>query len=114
VMDGFVGNVFIKTFEAGISYLTDVIREELRSQPIAAVGGVLARGAFRRVRNRIDPRDVGGAPLLGVNGVVIIGHGGSGSLEVKNAIKQAIRAVKGNTVEEIRRGLERMQNPTLD
>ncbi|MCI0710093.1 MAG: phosphate acyltransferase PlsX [Chloroflexi bacterium] len=109
VMDGFVGNIFIKTFEAAIVYLGDVIREEIRANPVSTVGGVLSRGAFRRVRSRIDTRGVGGAPLLGVNGVVIKGHGSSDSFAVKNAIHQAIRAVQGNTVEEIRRGLEQLK-----
>jgi phosphate acyltransferase len=106
VMDGFVGNILIKSVEAAFSYLTDILREEIRGDLLSTMGGLLARPAFRRTRNLIDPRDVGGAPLLGVNGVVIIGHGGSDSFMVKNAVKQAIRAVKGNIVEEIRKGLE--------
>ncbi len=105
VMDGFVGNVFIKTFEAAINYLTDVIREEIRANPLTTLGGALARGAFKRVRTRIDPGEVGGAPLLGVNGIVIIGHGSSDAHAIKNAINQARRAVKGNTVAAIRDGL---------
>ncbi len=105
VMDGFVGNVFIKTFEGAIQYLTGVIRDEIRSNPISTVGGALSRGAFNRVRNRIDPGEVGGAPLLGVNGIVIIGHGGSDANAIKNAINQARKAVQGNTVVAIRDGL---------
>lgn len=106
VMDGFVGNVFIKTFEGAVNYLTGVIREEIRANVISTIGGGLARGAFNRVRNQIDPGEVGGAPLLGVNGIVIIGHGGSDANAIKNAINQARRAVRGDTVAAIRTGLE--------
>jgi phosphate acyltransferase len=109
VMDGFVGNILIKSVEAAFSYLTDILREQIRADLFSTMGGVLARPAFRRVRDLIDPRDVGGAPLLGVNGVVIIGHGGSDAFMVKNAVRQAIQAVKGNIVEEIRKGLEQQK-----
>jgi glycerol-3-phosphate acyltransferase PlsX len=105
VMDGFVGNVFIKTFEAGLGYFARVIRNEIRATPISALGGLLAKGAFARVRSRIDTNEVGGAPLLGVNGVVIIGHGGSDGYAIKNAINQARKAVAGNVVAEITQGL---------
>ena len=114
VMDGFVGNIFIKSVEAAFSYLTDILREEIRGDLLSTMGGLLARPAFRRARNLIDPRDVGGAPLLGVNGVVIIGHGGSDSFMVKNAVKQAIRAVKGNIVEEIKKGLEQTKSEVTE
>ena len=110
VMDGFVGNVFIKTVETSFSYLSEILREEIRSGVLSSVGGLMARPAFTRTRKRIDTRDSNGAPLLGVNGIVIIGHGGSDSYMVKSAIKQAIRAVKGNIVEEIQQGLNQIQN----
>ena len=106
VMDGFVGNILIKSVEAAFSYLTDILRKEIRNDVLSTLGGLAARPAFRRTRNRMDPSLVGGAPLLGVNGVVIIGHGGSDGFAVKNAIKQAMRAVDGNVIEAIRQGLE--------
>lgn len=109
VVDGFVGNIFLKTFEATLRYFTEMLRNELRGNVLSAAGGLLSRGAFGRVRKRIDPGEVGGAPLLGVNGVVIIGHGSSDAHSVKNAIKQAQRAVHGNTVEAIRRGLAQLE-----
>jgi phosphate acyltransferase len=106
VMDGFVGNILIKSVEAAFSYLTDILRTEIRNDMLSTLGGLAARPAFRRTRDRMDPRMVGGAPLLGVNGVVIIGHGGADGFAVKNAIKQAMHAVEGNVVEAIRQGLE--------
>lgn len=108
VMDGFVGNILIKTFEASISYFTDIIRQQMRADLLSTTGALLARGAFKRIRNQIDPREVGGGPLLGVNGVVIIGHGSSDAFTVRSAILQARKAVEGNTVEEITRGLEQL------
>ncbi|MEL6526594.1 MAG: phosphate acyltransferase, partial [Chloroflexota bacterium] len=70
-------------------------------------GGLLARGAFRRLRNEIDPREVGGAPLLGVNGVVIVAHGGSDAYAIRSAIRQAILAVKGRAVEGIQEAMSK-------
>ena len=112
VMDGFVGNIFIKTFEAAISYFTETIRQELTADLLSKIGGAIARPAFRRVRSHIDPREVGGAPLLGLNGLVIKAHGGSDAYSIRSAILQAKRAVAGNTVEEIRKGLAQMVTST--
>jgi phosphate acyltransferase len=108
IMDGYVGNIFIKTFEAAIAFFTDTIREELNADIISKVGGAISRPAFRRVRSRIDPREVGGTPLLGLNGLVIKAHGGSDAYSIRSAILQARRAVAGNTVEEIRKGLAQL------
>ncbi|MFQ6100696.1 MAG: phosphate acyltransferase PlsX [Anaerolineae bacterium] len=105
VADGFTGNVFIKTIEATAKVLTDLIRDEIRAKPLTAVGGLLAKPAFSRVARRVDPFEVGGGPLLGVNGVVIIGHGRSNGRAIKNSIGQARRAVQGNVVAAIRNGL---------
>lgn len=105
VHDGFAGNIFIKTLEAAARMLTDLIRDEIKASPITAAGGLLAKPAFRRVGRHIDPFEVGGGPLLGVNGVVIIGHGRSNDRAIKNAIGQARKAVQGRVVEAIRNGL---------
>jgi glycerol-3-phosphate acyltransferase PlsX len=101
VSDGFTGNILAKTFEASTRYLARMIRDEIQSNPISMVGGVLIRPAMKRVRRKIDTFEVGGAPLLGVNGVVIIGHGSSNSFAVKNAIHQATMAVDGRIVDVI-------------
>jgi glycerol-3-phosphate acyltransferase PlsX len=106
VHDGFSGNVFIKTIEAAAKMLTDLIREEIKAGPLTAMGGLLARPAFRRVARRVDPFEVGGGPLLGVNGVVIIGHGRSNGRAIKNAIGQARKAVQGGVVQAISAGLQ--------
>jgi phosphate acyltransferase len=108
VADGFVGNITIKSFEAMGSTLSNLIRQEIRSDVVSTLGGLLARPAFRRVAKQIDPFEIGGAPLLGVNGVVIIGHGRSNAIAIKNAIRQARLAVAGGVIRSIRDGLENL------
>lgn len=105
VMDGFVGNVFLKTLEAGTSLVVSTLRDELKRSVFTILGAALARSAFNRVKTALDPFEVGGAPLLGVNGVVIIGHGRSNAKGVKNAIRQARVAVEGDLINQIRQGL---------
>lgn len=105
ISDGFTGNVFIKMFEATTRFVIDVIREEISASPITMLGGALSRPAFRRVRRRLDTFEVGGAPLLGVNGVVVIAHGRSNDFAMKNAITRAKEAVESGLVEAIRAGV---------
>ncbi len=105
VADGFVGNILIKSLEAATSMLTSQIRKELMTGIRSKVGGLLSRPAFDRVRKKIDPFEIGGAPLLGVDGVVIIGHGRSNANAIKNAIRQARQAVSGNLIDAIRQGI---------
>ncbi len=105
VMDGFSGNVLLKSMEAIGATVFDLIRQELRADWRSKLAGLLGKPAFRRVYRAIDPFEVGGAPLLGVNGVVIIGHGRSNAFAVKNAIRQAQYAVSGRIVQAIADGL---------
>ena len=106
VADGFVGNIFVKTFEASASFITRTIREEIYASPLSMLGGLLVRPAFDRVRKRVDTSEIGGAPLLGVDGVVIIGHGRSDAETIKNAIHQAALAVEGQVITAIKQGLQ--------
>jgi glycerol-3-phosphate acyltransferase PlsX len=108
VSDGFVGNIAIKSIEAMGSMLFQLIRDEIRQDFLATLGGLIARPAFRRVYKKIDPAEIGGAPLLGVNGVVIIGHGRSNALAIKNAIRQAHLAVEGDVIRAIKSGLQQV------
>jgi glycerol-3-phosphate acyltransferase PlsX len=96
VCDGFVGNVVVKLAE-GISELTvGLLREEMSSGPIGTLGALLLRPSLRRIKRRIDYQEYGGAPLLGVNGIVIVAHGRSGALAIRNAIRVAHHAAKSN------------------
>ncbi|PJF28391.1 MAG: phosphate--acyl-ACP acyltransferase [Phototrophicales bacterium] len=107
VADGFVGNILIKSMEAATKKMAETLRTELTSTVLSTLGAALSRSAFKRVQRQVDPAEVGGAPLLGVNGVVIIGHGSSNAKAIKNAIGQARKAASANLVETIRSELER-------
>jgi glycerol-3-phosphate acyltransferase PlsX len=93
VCDGFVGNVVLKTSESTAKAIRGWIREELESRLVYRVGAWLARGAFARIKERSDPSFTGGAPLLGVNGICIIGHGSSKQQAVFNGIRVATQSV---------------------
>jgi glycerol-3-phosphate acyltransferase PlsX len=103
--DGFVGNVALKTAEGISKMLNELIEHELKASPLTLVGGALAMPAFRRVKKILDYAEYGGAPLLGVNGVVIIGHGRSNARAVKHAVRAAMRAVEHDILSTIRRGV---------
>lgn len=89
VMDGFTGNVILKTSETLASSIVLMLKEEIERRPIAMAGAFLAKGAFKALRKRIDPREVGGAPLLGVNGCVVIAHGKSDDLAICEGLRTA-------------------------
>ncbi len=105
ITDGFTGNIMIKTAEAIASYMSDKIRDALMGNPLTILGGLLARPAFGKVRQRLNPDEVGGAPLLGVDGVVIVGHGRSNAYAIKQAVGQAWRMVEKDVVAAISAGL---------
>ncbi len=105
VADGFVGNIALKTAEGVSKMLNDLIRTEIKRSPLSTVGGALAMPAFNRVKKILDYAEYGGAPLLGVNGVVIVGHGRSNETAVKNAVRVAMRGVESNILEIIRSGV---------
>lgn len=107
VADGFVGNVAIKTAEGVASMLLSLLRTEIKRRPLAMLGGLLAKPAFRAAAKRLDYREYGGGPLLGVNGVVIVGHGRSDALAVENAVRVAIEAVQSHLVEMIRQDIQK-------
>jgi glycerol-3-phosphate acyltransferase PlsX len=89
VMDGFTGNVALKASETLAEQLMNLIKEEIRRKTVRKVGALLSRGAFAAVRHRIDPSEYGGAPLLGVKGCCVIGHGRSNAVAIKHGIRTA-------------------------
>lgn len=93
VCDGFVGNVVLKTSESVARTISRWIREECRRNPLRMLGALMARGAFGTIRRRSDPAMYGGAPLLGVGGTCIIGHGSSSAKAVFNGIRVAAESV---------------------
>lgn len=113
VSDGFVGNIMIKTAEASMSMLEKMIKDEVKSSVVASIGGLLVRPSLRRVKRYLDPAEIGGALLLGIDGVVIIGHGRSNAVAIKNAIRQARAAVSSRIVHTIEVGLEHTTAPQM-
>lgn len=109
VTDGFTGNVIIKLAEGVSKMLMDVLKEELTSRNMSKVGALLAKPAFDAVRRRLDYREYGGAPLLGVDGAVIVGHGRSDALAIRNGIRVAAQTVENGVLEAIKQGLIRYE-----
>jgi phosphate acyltransferase len=107
VADGFVGNVVLKLSEGLVEAFTTMLRNEINATLISKIGYLLARGAFKRLKKKIDYAEYGGAPLLGIEGVCVISHGRSNPKAIKNAILRASEFVKGNVnthvMEEISR-----------
>lgn len=106
VIDGFTGNIMMKTAEAVAGYMSDTIRKYIMGGTLTKIGGALARPAFKRVRDQLDPDEVGGAPLLGVDGVVIIAHGRSNAYAIQQAIGQARRVAEREIVQAIAAGIK--------
>ena len=107
VCDGFVGNVVLKASEQLAQTLLGFMREEIGASLIAKIGALLCKGAFREVKRRTDPAMYGGAPLLGANGICIIGHGHSGPEAVFNALRVARESVEQKLNEKIKERLRR-------
>jgi len=106
VTDGFTGNVIAKLSEGLAASLLGVIKEEIKKSPLATVGALLSKPAFNQVGKRLDYAEFGGAPLLGVDGVVIVGHGRSNAKAVKNAVRVAKQAVEGGMLAAIKEDLQ--------
>ncbi len=102
VCDGFTGNILLKFMESVIDLLAGSIREEVAAAFRNKVGALLMKPAFKKLERTLDYAEYGGAPLLGVNGVCIIGHGSSSAKAVKNAIKAADRFVEKRVNDIIR------------
>ncbi|HET9780222.1 MAG TPA: phosphate acyltransferase PlsX [Candidatus Dormibacteraeota bacterium] len=102
VADGFVGNVAIKMAEATADFLFRALRDEIPKTLTGKVGGALIRPRVREIRDRIDWREFGGAPLLGIDGVAVVAHGRSDARAMKNAIRVTRDAVENQLVGKIR------------
>jgi glycerol-3-phosphate acyltransferase PlsX len=89
VCDGFVGNIALKICEGLALRIFGLLRKSLKSSLVSQLGAMLSQGAFKGLKKTIDYTEYGGAPLLGVRGVCVIGHGRSNANAVKNAIRVA-------------------------
>jgi glycerol-3-phosphate acyltransferase PlsX len=106
VTDGFTGNIALKTIEGTAKAVGAAIGTAARSNPLAAAGGLLLRPALGGLRSRSDPDATGGAILLGLRGVAVVGHGSSGPEGIANAIRLAAQAVEERAVERTAELLE--------
>ncbi len=109
VTDGFVGNVVLKFTESIIYYINSLIREGVSESFTAKTGAFLMRPVFRKMKQTLDYAEYGGMPLLGVDGVTIIGHGGSSAKAIKNAVFAAERFVQSGINDKLRSRTEGLQ-----
>ncbi|MEX2661787.1 MAG: phosphate acyltransferase PlsX [Vicinamibacterales bacterium] len=101
VCDGFTGNVTLKISEGLVETVEALLHAELQSTFGSQIGYLLSAQAFRRFRKRLDYSEYGGAPLLGVDGICIVGHGRSSPKAVRNAVTMAARAVREGLIEKL-------------
>jgi glycerol-3-phosphate acyltransferase PlsX len=103
VSDGFTGNIALKISEGLVEMVEALLGEELSATIAMRVGSLLARRALRHFRKRVDYSEYGGAPLLGVAGIAIVGHGRSSPKAVRNAVAMAFRFASDRFIEHVER-----------
>ena len=107
VCDGFSGNLILKFMEGVAGTLLGMIKKEIKADIRSTLGGLLAKPAFKRVKKAMDYTEVGGAPLLGVKGVVVKAHGSSNAHAIACAIRQAVVMVRKNLVASIEQDISK-------
>ena len=100
--DGFTGNVALKVSEGLVETVEGMLREELAQTLGTRLGWLLSRRAFRNFRRRVDYAEYGGAPLLGVAGITVVGHGRSSAKAVRSAILMAARLAGAGFIEKLK------------
>jgi glycerol-3-phosphate acyltransferase PlsX len=98
VTDGFTGNISLKLMEGTAKAVTSAIRDAARANPLASIGGLLMRPALAGLRRELHPDSTGGAILLGLRGIAVVGHGSAGAEGIANAIRLAARCVEVDAV----------------
>ena len=111
VCDGFTGNVALKTMEGLVQFVSSVLKGAFRSSLPSRLGFLLCGRAIRRAYDRLDYAHYGGAPLIGLNGVAIVAHGGSSAKAIKNAVRVAAEAVSQDINGYIVNALDRAPQP---
>jgi phosphate acyltransferase len=102
VCDGFTGNVILKVAEGFGEMVVGMLMEEARQSPMYGAGLLMAKGAFRNLRSKVDYAEYGGAPLLGIDGACLIGHGRSSARAIRNAVRFAASYAESGVIESIR------------
>lgn len=102
VTDGFTGNVLLKSTEAVAKLIIDILKEELMGSFRTKMGALLAKPAFGKIKQMLDPAEVGAAPLMGIDALVFVGHGRSDARAMVSAIRSAKQAVDNQLLENLR------------
>jgi len=110
VCDGFTGNILLKTLESCFDMLKTFLKEELMENPMRKAGALLSMGAYNAVKKELNPESLGGAPLLGLNRLVIKAHGSSKRGHVAGAIRVAGEALQHEITGAIRADLDKLAN----
>jgi len=106
VTDGFTGNVMLKLSEGLTDAMLSMIKRELTASAVTKAGAMLAKPAFRNIKKRLDYSEHGGAPLLGVRKIVVIGHGSSNARAIRNAIRSVKEFSENRASARIEQGIE--------
>jgi glycerol-3-phosphate acyltransferase PlsX len=96
VCDGFVGNIMLKSWESLVRFFTNLLKEELKANPMRTAGAILSKGAFAALKERVNPERYGGAPLLGLRGNILKAHGSSNRHAIRSAILAANEIIKAD------------------
>jgi phosphate acyltransferase len=110
VTDGFTGNVMLKLSEGLTDAMLSMIKRELTASAVTKAGAMLAKPAFRNIKKRLDYSEHGGAPLLGVQKIVVIGHGSSNARAIRNAIRSVKEFSENRAAERIEKGIAETHN----
>ena len=110
VCDGFVGNVVLKTSEGVADSIVYLLKKYIKASPISLFGALFLKGVFKKLKKQIDYAEYGGAPLLGIDGNVLICHGKSNAKAMKNAIFQAIATIENGINDKILESLEKYKD----
>lgn len=106
VTDGFTGNIFLKSSEAVAKLITDTLKEELMSSFQTKLGAALAKPAFKAIKKMMDPAETGAAPLLGIDGLVFVGHGRSDARAMVSALRVAHQSVQVDLLGSLRTAIQ--------
>jgi glycerol-3-phosphate acyltransferase PlsX len=106
VTDGFTGNILLKSSEAVAKLITDTLKTELMASLPTQLGGLLAKPAFSAIKKMLDPAETGAAPLLGIDGLVFVGHGRSDARAMKSALRVAHQSVQAGLLDSLRTAVQ--------
>ncbi len=109
VTDGFTGNITLKVTEGVVDMLLSMLKREITGSILSKIGFFFLKSSLRRIQKKMDYSEYGGALLLGVNGIVIIGHGGSNRKAIKNAIHLSKKFITENVLDKISKNMENMK-----